>query len=66
VIAQRRGVADEVPERTVELRQRERAQLDLLRQRTDPVDEDARVIEFLLDKLRQTKGNSEFFDSMNT
>jgi transcription termination factor Rho len=24
------------------------------------------AIEFLLDKLRQTKGNSEFFDSMNT
>jgi transcription termination factor Rho len=24
------------------------------------------AIEFLLDKLRQTKGNSEFFESMNT
>jgi transcription termination factor Rho len=24
------------------------------------------AIEFLLDKLRQTKGNNEFFDSMNT
>ena len=24
------------------------------------------AIEFLLDKLRQTKGNAEFFDSMNT
>jgi transcription termination factor Rho len=24
------------------------------------------AIEFLLDKLKQTKGNSEFFDSMNT
>jgi transcription termination factor Rho len=24
------------------------------------------AIEFLLDKLRQTKGNSDFFDSMNT
>ena len=24
------------------------------------------AIEFLLDKLRQTKSNSEFFDSMNT
>jgi transcription termination factor Rho len=24
------------------------------------------AIEFLLDKLRKTKGNSEFFDSMNT
>jgi transcription termination factor Rho len=24
------------------------------------------AIEFLLDKLRQTKGNGEFFDSMNT
>ncbi|HEU4520172.1 MAG TPA: transcription termination factor Rho, partial [Microvirga sp.] len=23
------------------------------------------AIEFLLDKLRQTKGNSEFFESMN-
>ena len=23
------------------------------------------AIEFLLDKLRQTKGNSDFFDSMN-
>jgi transcription termination factor Rho len=24
------------------------------------------AIEFLLDKLRQTKNNEEFFDSMNT
>jgi transcription termination factor Rho len=24
------------------------------------------AIEFLLDKLRQTKNNDEFFDSMNT
>jgi transcription termination factor Rho len=24
------------------------------------------AIEFLIDKLRQTKQNSEFFDSMNT
>jgi transcription termination factor Rho len=24
------------------------------------------AIDFLLDKLRNTKGNSEFFDSMNT
>jgi transcription termination factor Rho len=24
------------------------------------------AIEFLLDKLRNTKNNSEFFDSMNT
>ena len=24
------------------------------------------AIEFLLDKLRQTKSNQEFFDSMNT
>ena len=24
------------------------------------------AIEFLLDKLRQTKNNAEFFDSMNT
>ena len=24
------------------------------------------AIEFLQDKLRQTKGNAEFFDSMNT
>jgi transcription termination factor Rho len=24
------------------------------------------AIEFLLDKLRQTKNNSEFFESMNT
>jgi transcription termination factor Rho len=24
------------------------------------------AIEFLLDKLRQTKSNSDFFDSMNT
>jgi len=24
------------------------------------------AIEFLLDKLKQTKGNDEFFDSMNT
>jgi transcription termination factor Rho len=24
------------------------------------------AIEFLLDKLKQTKGNGEFFDSMNT
>ena len=24
------------------------------------------AIEFLLDKLRQTKNNGEFFDSMNT
>jgi transcription termination factor Rho len=24
------------------------------------------AIEFLIDKLRQTKNNSDFFDSMNT
>jgi transcription termination factor Rho len=24
------------------------------------------AIDFLLDKLKQTKGNAEFFDSMNT
>ncbi|MDP3329583.1 MAG: transcription termination factor Rho, partial [Parvibaculum sp.] len=24
------------------------------------------AVEFLLDKLKQTKSNSEFFDSMNT
>jgi transcription termination factor Rho len=24
------------------------------------------AIEFLLDKLKQTKGNSDFFESMNT
>lgn len=56
------GAREPMPRRRLVVSPDQLKKMYVLRRILDPMD----TIEFLLDKLRNTKNNGELFDSMNT